>query len=335
MCSCAGKAENSVCAGCPVSAFTHGLSDHSVISLVWPLQARISWNERPLHRATISHPRYATMLDKLCEASKYKLEAPVDTALPWMKTTMREVALVSLRMRDEEGHAPGPRARAAIDRAVIQGATSKLRVLLHAFPRLERNLSGPTSWALGGLETQWSGKRVRIKRDDSFRPWIKAAKADGSLRRPGAVGVFQKGSIMEGAQGQASSRRIRVAAAVSMPGEATPVVSPESTEGFMAVQTHWAGITAAPDRAEEAVAEAWLGENAKEWCLPDARPVDRSAVENTLRRAPRTAPGPDGISYDVWRASGKHGISLLVSLATRAATGAPLPIPRRILGAAS
>ena len=108
-------------------------------------------------------------------------------------------------------------------------------------------------------------------------------------------------------------------------------VSTNPEDMAQVLRAHWSDVFGAR-RCDTALLSTWLAEE-----LPapppgephrDMPPVTdprwqlrRSDVEEALRQAPSSAPGPDGLPYSAWQALGALGVDVLWAVAGTLAAG--------------
>lgn len=110
-----------------------------------------------------------------------------------------------------------------------------------------------------------------------------------------------------------------------VPGSAAGASAETSDSMVQHISQHWGPIFRAPPTSERA-AEEFCAQWARRWPDLDLLPPTPADFVQVARRAPRSAPGLDGLPYGVWRAAGLQGAEIRCDLTAAVIDGVAPPL---------
>lgn len=322
-----------------------GLSDHAPMMLRGSPRAHLPPDQRPVPPEIAQAPELREHLSALLKAARLEDifgERPMER-LEVHKRLLKEAARLTRDDLLSDGafaeHVRGHEAEREEIRREL-----RLKAMARAWwagdAHLSRRLLGVWSEAAEYIELRGAG--VDMVRPMEFEAALAEATRAGVERRAreaardADIGTRSKRAaakrIRAGARRVARmwrprAARLRFSEVVYEHAERAQEQRAPSTDPgdmFREVQRHWAAVFNSPGSSQEEV-DTLLREWGRPWRMHGVRMPSSQDVQGVIERAPRTAPGPDGLPYQLWAAEAAASARTLHSVMCALASGAPAP----------
>lgn len=321
----------------PDWVYAQGLSDHAPVVVEWPTRSGMQRARRPISREVAEDSGMPQLLKAMGDYAKLDDAAELQAPEPrWRqhKALLKESARMirDRRLLSGGGMADSGASHSArlltLARAVWAMDHGALRALRRHWPEFSNFvvatsegfvLSDPAAFEAQlkiGM-TQVMDERVGKMSRESKR----GSRAKRRVSRVSRAGALRAAALWRSRAPSVQLSGIRIVDAAS-PDEQRVVT--EGGEMADVVREHWLPVFQAP--GEDSAA---MREEVKRWATPWdfsalALPDEERMTEH-IRRTRSTAPGPDGVPYAMWKATGTSGARTLRRLLASFADGAKAP----------
>lgn len=321
----------------PEWMFGQGLSDHSPIIIEWPQRRGLQRENRPIPREVAEDAGMPRLLEAMYDYAKMETAPELAEAKNrWKqhKMLIKEAACV---IRDRQMVSGGSaacsvasdsRRTLTLARALWAGDNRTLRALRRHWPLFETfvqetshgyELADPAAF-----ESQLRTCMARIMAEriaESSRESKRGSKSKRSQARVARTGAVRAAALWRSKAPSVQLTGVRV---VDPDNSDEMRVVIDGGEMSDAVRAHWLPIFQAagadsPELREEV--KQW----ATRWNFTQLTPPDAECMQRQLQRSRRTAPGPDGVPYAMWKAAGLGGARTLCMLLAAFADGEEPP----------